>query len=127
MAVYGWVQWNETGQSAQVKITKLEYSAHIKLLIASAVLTPIIGYFMKKIGASFPYIDAFVGILAVAATLMTTKKIFENWYYWFVVNVISIYLFWQKEMYLTALLFAVYIVLIFVGMKHWKRLMKDER
>ena len=111
------------GQLNQVRITKLPYSTHIKILFASAVLTPIIGGVMQKLGASFPYIDAFVAIIAVAATWMTTKKIFENWHYWFVVDVISIYLFWQKELYLTALLFVVYIVLIFVGIKHWKKLM----
>lgn len=127
MAVYGWIQWNKKGQSIEVKITILPYSAHIKILLASAALTPVIGYFMQKLGASFPYIDAFVAILAVAATLMTTKKIFENWHYWLVVDLISIYLFWQKEMYLTALLFVVYIVLIFVGIGRWKRLMQNDK
>jgi nicotinamide mononucleotide transporter len=126
MAVYGWMQWNKKDQLTQVKITKLPNSTHFKILLASAVLTPVIGYFMKKIGASFPYIDAFVAVLAVAATLMTTKKIFENWHYWLVVDVISIYLFWQKQMYLTALLFVVYIILIFIGIKHWKQLMQSE-
>jgi nicotinamide mononucleotide transporter len=125
MAVYGWIQWNKKGQLTQVKITRLPNSTHIKILLASAVLTPVIGYFMQKLGASFPYIDAFVAILAVTATLMTTKKIFENWHYWLVVDVISIYLFWQKQMYLTALLFVVYIVLIFVGIKRWKKLMSS--
>ncbi len=123
MAVYGWVQWNKKGLFTQVKIHKLLASTHIKILIASAVLTPAIGYFMQKLGASFPYLDAFVAILAVVATLMTTKKIFENWYYWLVVDSISIYLFWQKGMVLTAFLFVIYIVLIFVGIKHWKKLM----
>jgi nicotinamide mononucleotide transporter len=125
MAIYGWVQWNKKGQLNQVRITKLPYSTHIKILFASAVLTPIIGGVMQKLGASFPYVDAFVAIIAVAATWMTAKKIFENWHYWLVVDVISIYLFWQKELYLTALLFVVYIVLIFVGIKHWKKLMSS--
>jgi len=127
MAVYGWSQWSKKGIFSQVKITKLQGQTHLKIWIASALLTPAIGYFMQKLGASFPYLDAFVAILAVIATLMTTKKIFENWYYWLLVDMISIYLFWQKEMYLTALLFVVYIVLIFVGIKHWKKLMMQER
>jgi nicotinamide mononucleotide transporter len=126
MAVYGWIQWNKKDPVTQVKITRFGYATHIKIGLACVVLTPTIGYFMQKLGASFPYIDAFVAILAVAATLMTTKKIFENWHYWLIVDVISIYLFWQKEMYLTALLFVVYIVLIFVGIRHWKQLMQDE-
>ncbi len=122
MAVYGWVQWNKKGLFTQVKIHKLLMLTHVKILIASAVLTPAIGYFMHKLDASFPYLDAFVAILAVVATLMTTKKIFENWYYWLVVDSISIYLFWQKGMILTAFLFVIYIVLIFVGIRHWKNL-----
>lgn len=126
MAIYGWTQWNKKGQLSEVKITSLQGVTHVKIGIASAILTPAVGYFMQKIGASFPYLDAFVAILAVVATLMTTKKIFENWYYWLIVDTVSIYLFWQKEMYLTALLFVIYIVLIFVGIKHWKKLMMQD-
>ncbi|MCF6317896.1 MAG: nicotinamide riboside transporter PnuC [Proteobacteria bacterium] len=123
MAVYGWTQWKKKGLFTELKIHFLQRTTHIKILAVCALLTPIIGYLMNKLGASFPYIDAFVAILAVVATLMTTKKVFENWYYWLVVDLISIYLFWQKQMYLTSLLFVVYIVLIFVGIKHWKKLM----
>jgi len=126
MAVYGWSQWNKKGLFTQVRIHKLLILTHIKILAASAVLTPAIGYFMQKLGASFPYVDAFVAILAVIATLMTTKKIFENWYYWLIVDSISIYLFWQKEMFLTAFLFVIYIVLIIIGIKHWKKLMAKQ-
>lgn len=126
MAVYGWSQWNKKGLFSGVKIHRIQGTTHIKILVASAVLTPAIGYFMQKLGASFPYLDAFVAILAVVATLMTTKKIFENWYYWLVVDLISIYLFWQKQMYLTALLFVIYVVLIFVGIREWKKLMRNK-
>jgi len=126
MAVYGWTQWNNNGDILKVKISKLQSETHVKILIGCTILTPFIGYLMQKLGASFPYIDAFVAMLAVIATLMTTKKIFENWYYWLLVDVISIYLFWQKQMYLTALLFVVYIVLIFIGIRNWKKLMDEQ-
>lgn len=126
MAVYGWMQWNKKGIFTELKIHTLQTSTHIMILVASTLLTPVVGYQMNKLGASFPYIDAFVAILAVVATLMTTKKIFENWYYWLVVDLISIYIFWQKQFYLTALLFVIYIVLIFVGIKNWKKIMERE-
>jgi nicotinamide mononucleotide transporter len=125
MAVYGWIQWDKNKQQNSVKIHTLKTSSHIKILLVTVVLTPFVGYFMHKWGASFPYIDAFVAILAVIATLMTTRKIYENWHYWLLVDLISIYLYWQKQMYLTSLLFVIYIVLIFVGMKQWKKLMGE--
>ncbi|HHL32526.1 MAG TPA: nicotinamide riboside transporter PnuC, partial [Oceanospirillales bacterium] len=87
------------------------------------VLTPLMGYGMLKLGASFPYMDAFVAIFSVFATLMVAYKIFENWYYWLIIDTISIYLFWQKQMYYTTLLYLIYIVLIFVGIKSWQKIM----
>ncbi|MFK8012838.1 MAG: nicotinamide riboside transporter PnuC [Marinicellaceae bacterium] len=126
MAVYGWHQWDKQGSTVKLKISSLSPSTHTKILLVCLVLTPLIGYFMDYLGASFPYIDAFVAILAVVATLMTARKIFENWYYWLVVDTLSIYLFWQKDMYLTALLFALYIVLIFIGIRSWKKLMAKQ-
>ena len=126
MAVYGWSQWNIEESLVKLKITKLSKKTHLKIIIGCACLTPFVGYFMNHLGASFPYIDAFVAMLSVVATLMTTKKIFENWYYWLFIDTILIYLFWQKQMYLTALLFAVYIVLVFVGIQNWKKIMAKQ-
>ncbi|VAW39532.1 Predicted thiamin transporter PnuT [hydrothermal vent metagenome] len=123
MAVYGWWQWQKKTEAKQIKIHRWQLSAHIKILLTLLVLVPIVGYIMNKLGASFPYLDAFVAMLAVVATYMLTQKVFENWYYWLVVDTLSIYLFWHKQMYLTALLFMLYIILIFIGIKSWKRLM----
>lgn len=127
MAIYGWWQWRNKDEGLHIKIRFWSITTHYKVLGVCIVFVPVLGFGMEKIGASFPYIDAFVAILAVFATYMTTKKIFENWYYWLLVDTISIYLFWQKQMYLTAVLFVIYIVLIFVGIKSWKKLMEQQR
>lgn len=126
MAVYGWWQWDSQANKPAVKISSLSSNTHLKIAFGTIILTPVIGYLMNKIGASFPYVDAFVAILAVIATLMVAYKIFENWYYWLVIDTISIYLFWQKEMYLTAILFMLYIIFIFVGIKNWKKLVANQ-
>jgi len=81
---------------------------------------------MSQLGADFAYLDALVALLAVAATIMVAYKVFENWYYWLMVDTLSIYLFWQKQMYLTALLFVLYIVLIFIGISSWKKLLAKQ-
>jgi len=123
MAVYGWWQWHKGKSHDATRIKRWGFSIHIKILVVCTLLVPIVGYGMSQLGAAFPYLDAFVALLAVVATLMVAYKVFENWYYWLLIDTLSIYLFWQKQMYLTALLFVIYIALIFVGIKHWKMLL----
>lgn len=127
MAVYGWWQWRQKSDQPSAQIHHWPLKKHLIVCATTIILTPIIGFLMKKLGASFPYIDAFVAILAVIATMMVAYKVFENWYYWLLVDTISIYLFWQKELYLTAILFVIYITLIFIGIKQWKTLLQQQQ
>ena len=122
MAVYGWYQWQNINQHQSVKIHKWKVKRHLAIVSVTLLLVYPVGSLMKILGASFPYLDALVALLAVVATFMTARKIFENWYYWLLVDSVSIYLFWSKQMYLTALLFVFYIVLIFFGIVSWKKL-----
>jgi len=121
MAVYGWQQWTNKGSKKEVRIHFWKLKVHLIIAIATLLLTPVIGYYMASLGASFPYLDAFIVILSVIATIMVTKKVFENWYYWLLIDALSIYLFWQKQLYFVAALYVAYIVLIFVGIKVWKK------
>ena len=121
MAVYGWMQWRSKGEKKELSIQNWSFKSHGVILLFSIILTPIIGYLMASLGAAFPYLDTFVAILSVVATIMVAKKVFENWYYWLVIDTISIYLFWQKQLYFVAALYVIYIVLIFVGIKAWRR------
>ena len=56
---------------------------------------------------------------------MVARKILENWLYWFVIDGVSIYLYVNRELYLTALLFTGYLVLIVIGYLSWHRDMQE--
>lgn len=127
MAVYGWWQWHKQGPEREVHIQNWSLKTHFIVIVVCLILTPILGYYMNSVGASFPYLDAFVALLAVVATIMVAYKVFENWYYWLLVDSLSIYLFWQKQMFMTAALFVLYIGLIFIGIKNWKKLMHQQQ
>jgi nicotinamide mononucleotide transporter len=127
MAIYGWLQWSKKSTDNALKIKRLPLKKHLIIIAVGLLLTPLMGYGMLKLGASFPYLDAFVAIFSVFATLMVAYKIFENWYYWLIIDGLSIYLFWQKQMYYTTLLYLIYIVLIFVGIASWKKIMDREK
>ena len=50
---------------------------------------------------------------------MVTRKVLENWLYWLVIDSVSIYLYIDRELYLTSALFVVYIIIIFIGGYAW--------
>ena len=52
---------------------------------------------------------------------MVTQKILENWLYWLVIDSVSIYLYLDRELYLTAALFAVYVIIVIFGYRQWLR------
>jgi nicotinamide mononucleotide transporter len=123
MALYGWRQWVNKAGKKEIEIHHWSNKSHLLIAVGTVVLTPVVGYLMASIGAAFPYLDAFVAILSVIATVMVTNKVFENWYYWLLIDSLSIYIFWQKQYYFVAALYVAYIVLIFIGIKAWKKTM----
>lgn len=126
MAIYGWLQWSTTEEMKALKIQRWPMKRHGLIIASCLLLTPLLGYFTASLGASFPYIDALVALLSVVATYMVTKKVFENWYYWLFIDSLSIYLFWQKQLYFVAALYVGYILLIFIGIQAWKKTMKHD-
>jgi nicotinamide mononucleotide transporter len=71
--------------------------------------------------ANWPYLDSFTTWASVVTTFMVARKILENWLYWLVIDSVSIYLYLDRELYFTSLLFAIYIVIIFFGWFAWNR------
>ena len=57
---------------------------------------------------------------------MVAKKVLENWIYWFVIDSISIYIFVSRELFLTAGLFLVYLIIIIFGYISWKKTLQEQ-
>jgi nicotinamide mononucleotide transporter len=57
---------------------------------------------------------------SVFATFLVARKVYENWYWWLVIDSVSLCLYFTRHLYVTVLLFALYLVLIFVGMREWR-------
>ncbi|MEO0364661.1 MAG: nicotinamide riboside transporter PnuC [Pseudomonadota bacterium] len=124
MAIYGWWQWQQGSESrpGTLLISRLALKWHLAALALVAVLVWVTGTQMRQhTQADFPYLDAATTWSAVWATWLTTRKVLENWYYWLVIDFVSIGLFAHKGLILTAALFALYVVLVVVGLRIWTR------
>jgi nicotinamide mononucleotide transporter len=121
MAVFGWAQWKESKSGSnglQVSIWSIQQ--HGMALTCIALLTFGSGYLLNSgTDARLPFLDSFTTWASIVTTFMVARKVLENWIYWLVIDSVSIYLYIDRELYFIALLFAVYIVIIFVGWFSW--------
>ena len=123
MAFYGWYQWRGANrETASLQVSKWRAKQHIIVLALIATLTFISGSLLNSgTDANLPYLDSFTTWASVVTTFMVARKILENWFYWLVIDSVSIYLYLDRELYFTSLLFAIYIVIIFFGWFAWNR------
>ena len=120
MGFYGWSQWKSNESKFIVRSwNKLNHFKAISLIL---VLSLSSGFVLEEYtDAALPFFDALTTWGAVVATYMVAKKLIENWIYWFVIDLISIFLFISRDLNLTALLFAGYLVIIYFGYRSWNR------
>ena len=123
MAVYGWYQWRLGGtEHTGVKITLWNARAHVVTIVTIIVLSAGFGAVLSaRTDAALPYADSFTTIGAVVATYMVARKVLENWIYWFVLDGVSVFVYVARELYLSALLFVLYLVLIVIGYRSWRQ------
>ena len=124
MAIYGYISWNQKNQDSHV----IEWSEkrHLTLIAIGAICTFFLGfYFDQFTDAKQPIVDSFTTVFSVLATYMVIKKVLENWLYWIVVDLAAVYLYFSRDLHLTALLFIVYTVIAIFGYISWSKSIKN--
>ena len=119
MAVYGWHQWRHGGAGTGIAISTWPLRHHLIAISLVLAATIISGTLLAGTDQHLRYVDSFTTWGAVVTTYMVTRKILENWLYWLVIDGISIYLYLDRELYFTSLLFAIYIIIILFGFNAW--------
>jgi nicotinamide mononucleotide transporter len=125
MAVYGWYQWRYgggRGGGVELPIGVWPLKMHALAIGGSAAVSAALGWLLNRYtAAAFPYFDSFVTVSSIVTTYMVARKILENWLYWLVVDSLAMYLYWQRGLFLYVALFALYLVLVVIGLVRWHR------
>jgi nicotinamide mononucleotide transporter len=128
MAVYGWYHWGHgPGPGHELPVTTWGRTQHSIAVSSVLTLSLISGAALDAFSdAALPYLDSFTTWGAIVTTWMVARKVLENWLYWFVIDSVSIYLYVIRELYLTAMLFGVYLVMIVFGYLAWRRDLRQQ-
>jgi len=120
MAIYGYTQWKKPKK--KISIISWPLKKHILIIVFSTILSLTLGYYFDNFTEfKLPYLDSATTIFSLFATFMVTKKILENWLYWIIIDIASIYLYYSRDLTLSAGLFAFYVVLATIGFIQWKK------
>jgi len=122
MAIYGWSQWRHGGHAdSALRISKRPMQWHGITLAVIVLISLVSGFLLSRYtNAAFPYLDSFTTWASVIATWMVARKVLENWIYWIAIDSVSVYLYVHRGLYLTVILFILYVMIAVAGWQTWK-------
>lgn len=128
MAIYGWISWRQGDERRdELPVVRWPSTLHgtaLAIIIASSLLT---GWYLSRFtDAVYPYVDSMTTFAAIWATFLVARKVLENWWYWLIIDTASIFIYWDRELQLTAVLFLVYVCMIPLGYLSWRRSMNRQ-
>ena len=119
---YGWYQWLYGGKNrTELPVSRTPARLGALLVVIGAVSTAIMGTFLGHTADALPFLDALTTSTSLVAQWMMTRKLLENWIIWVAVDVVYIGMYIYKDLYVTSLLYAVFLVLSVMGYLEWKR------
>lgn len=125
MAVYGWWAWGRTDQEQPVQRAPLRLLAWLfpACLAGTVLLTWTLA---SVLNGTWPQVDAFITVFSFAATWMMARKYIDTWVWFFVADVVAVWLNWRIGYQLYAAQYLIYLVLSVLGLMRWYRTMRPQ-
>lgn len=134
VTLYGWYKWNS--KISEAKVLKINFRNRITIAIAIAIGSVLFGFVFKnihlylpnyfKIQAAYPFIDSFVMVSSIIATILLAKKKIETWYLWIAVDLVCVVLYFKKGVYFLSLEYFIFLGLASYGLYHWKKQLNND-
>lgn len=145
ISILGWFWWlrKDPNGVPDLKITRMSNMSRAFLLIAISVLTAelamnidaifsglastvaeVLGTEYTHVPAALPFWDALTTVTSIAAMILTTRKYFEAWILWTVVNVVCIGVYMYQGIPFMALEYSVFLINSILGVYQWNRISK---
>lgn len=126
----GWYAWHK-GKPVG-KIQQLSPGICAFIFIIGFALTFLFNQFIQQLPdwlpqliskpAAHSLVDSWVAVTSVIAVILLAKKIIFSWVLWILVDLVSIYLFWNQSLYLLAAEYCIFLMMAIYGYLNWRKL-----
>ena len=124
----GWYWWLHGGKNkTELHVTRAGWKTWAVLVILASAATWGATIFLRSIHDVAPFWDALTTVMSLVAQYLLTKKNIDNWPVWISVDVIYIWLYAIKHLYLTSVIYAIFLMMCFVGLRDWRRSMLKDK
>lgn len=135
ISVYGWWHWLTGGRradgsdgapAAALPVTRMPAAWWPAVVGVTALAGWGIGHLLAtQTNAAIPYLDAALTATSLTAQWMLTRKYVENWLLWIAVDVVYVPTYLARALPVTAVLYAVFLVLAVMGWREWRRAVRS--
>ena len=124
---YGWYHWLYGGKNrTELPVSRTSARLWLLLVALGTAGTALIGTLLyRKTDAALPFIDASTTSTSLVAQWMMTRKLLENWIIWVAVDVVYIGMYIYKSLYVTAVLYLIFLILSAMGYVQWRRSLRE--
>lgn len=116
----GIIGWTRTQEKSLIKWHTLLYT-FVSLVIVSY-------FFLSKFtNDPNPLLDSVASGLSLMATYLMIKKNIKCWYFWVAADIVYIFLFYSRGLYVSLGLYCIFTLIAINGYFEWKKLATDEK
>ena len=128
LSLYGWYEWLYGGEH-RTALHVSRTTPRLGALLAAVGLAGAgaLGLILRgATDAALPFMDSLLSSTSLVAQWMMTRKKVENWLVWIAVDVLYVGMFTVKHLYITAVLYLVFLILAVRGWIDWRRSLATE-
>jgi len=120
--LYGLWQWlHGRSASGEVLVTRVGPTEILISIVIGVAAAGALGFLLHEhTDASLPWIDSLLLSGSLVASIWAARRNIENWWVWIVVDVLYVGVYLIKHLYLTAVLYAAFVLLAVLGLRRWQ-------
>jgi nicotinamide mononucleotide transporter len=120
--LYGWWHWwRGVREEGEVRVVPLRNSAMLAALAIGLAGSAVLARLAILVHAALPHLDATLASYSLVASWWQARKHTANWWLWIVVNLAYIGEYIYKNLWPTAVLYALLVGLAVLGLRDWRR------
>jgi nicotinamide mononucleotide transporter len=120
--LYGWWHWwRGVRQEGEVRVIPLPLSSLLIAVAAGILGTFVVGAITTRLNAALPYLDSALMSFSLVGSWWQARKHIANWWLWIVVDTLYIGEYIYKSLWVTAVLYAILVLLAVLGLRDWQR------
>jgi len=123
VSIWGWYQWLYGGAGHhELQVSSLSRRGRWLCALAWLAAFVLLSSFLRRYtDTDVPHMDGFLTAGSLVGQFLLSRKKLENWHVWIAVDVLYIGLYIYKDLMLTALLYALFVVMAAIGLRAWRK------